>query len=69
MITHSPYVPLDVLATTLGLPHAWLRRETEAACLPCIRAGRYVRFDVQQVREHLRSRAIRETKTREEVPA
>ncbi len=69
MTTHSPYVPLDVLATTLGLPHAWLRRETEVGRLPCIRAGRYVRFDVEQVHEHLRSRAIRETKTREEVPA
>lgn len=62
-----PYVPLEVLAGELGLPLAWLRREVEAGRIPCIRAGRYLRFDVDQVREYLQRRA--EHEAREAVPA
>lgn len=60
------YVPLEVLATELGLPHAWLKREVQRGRIPHIKAGRFIRFSIAQVRGHLRRRAEAELPSQEQ---
>jgi hypothetical protein len=40
---------LNQLAERTGLPAAWLKREADAARVPCIRAGRLRMFDLHAV--------------------
>jgi hypothetical protein len=42
------------------LPLAWLKRETDAERIPCVRAGRAKMFNLQQVLTTLDDRAKRE---------
>lgn len=57
MLNGTTYVTLEVLAGNLGLPAAWLQRETLSGALPSILTGRGRRFDEASVREALRERA------------
>jgi hypothetical protein len=59
--TDETLVPLSVLATALGLPRLWLRDEALAGRIPCLRAGKRLRFHVEAVRACLVARAARET--------
>lgn len=47
---------LNQLSERTGLPAAWLRREADAARLPCIRAGRLRMFDLAAVLKALAER-------------
>jgi len=51
------FVSLDVLATSLALPMAWLRKQADAGAVPCLRIGRRRLFDVESVRAVLSKRA------------
>lgn len=53
-------ITLGSLALHTGLPTAWLRREADAGRIPCIRAGRLRRFDLDDVRAALRDRSAGE---------
>jgi excisionase family DNA binding protein len=47
---------LNQLAERTGLPAAWLKRETDAGRLRCIRAGRSRLFDLSTVLKALTER-------------
>ena len=49
----TKYLSVKQLAQTLGLPASWIRREALAGRLPCLRAGRSLRFDLAQVEASL----------------
>ncbi len=65
----SEYLPLDALATRLGLPRTWLKREADSGRLPYVQAGAHRRFDEDQVREHLRQQAERNAEALRGQPA
>lgn len=52
-----PFVTVRRAAKQLGLPAAWLRRETEAGRLPSIRAGKSRLVDPEMIRAALHDRA------------
>lgn len=54
--TASAFTSLRRTAAHLGLPVAWLRREADAARLPCLRAGRRRMFDIDAVAAALAER-------------
>lgn len=51
------FVPVDIAATRLGVPAAWLKTEAEAGRVPCLRAGRRLLMNVRMVRRALAERA------------
>ena len=51
------YVPLEVLASVLGLPRNWLRSEADTGRLPCLRIGRRRMFNIEAVEGALADRA------------
>lgn len=51
--TRETFEPLQVAAMKLGVPAAWLKSEAEAARVPCLRAGRRLLFNVEQVERAL----------------
>ena len=53
---HTKLIRLAELSDRTGLPIAWLRREADAGCLPCIRAGRVRMFDLVAVLKALAER-------------
>ncbi len=53
-------IRLEELSEKTGLPLAWLKRETDAERIPCVRAGRAKMFNLQQVLTTLDDRAKRE---------
>ena len=56
MKTEEPktrFLPLDALASALGLPRNWLRAQAEAGVIPCIRIGTRCLFDVESVRARI----------------
>ena len=57
METRSTFLPLDALATTLGLPRRWLADEIRAGRIPFLLAGGRKVFDPAQVRAVLLERA------------
>jgi hypothetical protein len=48
--THEPFITVAELSERTGLPIPWLKRETEAGRLPCIHAGKRIRYDFALVR-------------------
>ena len=48
------YLPLDVLATTLGLPRNYLKKLSQAGQVPFLDVGGRRRYDPIQVNEALR---------------
>ncbi|MFM9958854.1 MAG: helix-turn-helix transcriptional regulator [Phycisphaerales bacterium] len=57
---NNKFVRLNELARHTHLPAAWLRREAKAGRIPCIRAGRMLRFDVAEVVKSLAERQAAE---------
>ena len=57
MTDETKLVPLDALATLLGVPRTWLSGEARAGRLPCLRIGRRLLFDPRAVRAILADRA------------
>lgn len=53
----TAFVSLRSAAYTLGVPAAWLKREAKAGRVPCLFAGRQLRFNVGAVRDALERRA------------
>lgn len=53
----STFIALRQAASRLGVPIAWLRDEAEGGRVPCLRAGRRLLFNVDQVRSALKERA------------
>ena len=51
-----PFVPLDALASELGLPRQWARREAEAGRIPSLLINGRRLFDVETVRRVLLQR-------------
>ena len=51
-------MPLDVLATELGVSRAWLGDEVKAGRIPHLQAGGRRLFDVNTVRRALVQRAL-----------
>ena len=47
------FISLDALATTLGLPRAYLRRLAEQGKIPCLDVNGRLRFDEPAVRHAL----------------
>lgn len=54
------FITLGELAERTGLPSAWLQREADAGRVPCIRAGRQRRFDMEAVLHSLTKQRDRE---------
>ncbi len=50
-------VNINGLALSLRLPVAWLKRETMAGRIPCLKIGRRCLFNVDAVRKALAERA------------
>jgi len=46
----------DELSDHLNVPVSWVRRQTRLRTIPFIKAGRYVRFDLERVLEALNER-------------
>jgi len=68
MAVHSvfiEYLPLDALATTLGLPRPYLRRLTDEGRIPSLNVNGRLRFDELQVREALLSLAVVEAEAKQ----
>ena len=42
------------LSKALKVPISWLYQRTRLGAIPCIRIGKYVRFDLQEVMDFLR---------------
>ena len=51
------YIPLDALATRLGLPRTYLRNLAKEKLIPCLNVNGRLRFDEGSVREALRCMA------------
>ena len=43
------------IAERLGVPESWVRESARSGAMPCIRLGRYVRFDLADVEAWLES--------------
>jgi hypothetical protein len=52
----SKLLSLNQTAELTGLPAAWLKREADGGRIPCVRAGRFRRFDVKAVMLALEAR-------------
>ena len=37
------------IAEMLGVPESWVRESARSGAMPCVRLGRYVRFDLADV--------------------
>jgi len=42
-------VDAQAVAVRLGVPVTWVRDQARSGALPCVRLGRYVRFDLDDV--------------------
>ena len=51
------FVNLKTAAFELGVPAAWLRRESDAGRIPYLRAGRKILFNIEAVQNVLAERA------------
>lgn len=61
------FIPLDALATTLGIPRTWLRSLADSGDIPCLRVGRRRLFDPAGVGQALSQRAARPEAVESEV--
>ena len=48
---------LKEMAAILGVPVSWLYQRTRLNTIPCVRVGKYVRFEVDTVLAHLKERS------------
>lgn len=59
MSGNASFTTLRRLANRTGLSAAWLKAEAEAGRIPSLKAGRYLRFNVQAVERVLAERTTR----------
>jgi excisionase family DNA binding protein len=43
------------IAERVGVPETWVRESARSGAMPCVRLGRYVRFDLADVEEWIAS--------------
>jgi excisionase family DNA binding protein len=48
-------VDADAVAEHLGVPRSWVLESARSGAIPCVRLGRYVRFDLDDVEAWLAS--------------
>jgi len=41
------------IAERLGVPESWVRESARSGAMPCVRLGRYIRFDLGDVEKWL----------------
>ena len=46
---HGPLLKVEELAAALNVPVSWVYKKAEQGALPCLRVGRYLRFDLARV--------------------
>lgn len=61
--TNAKPLTAGQLAGALGLPESWLVSEAEGGRIPCLRAGRALRFNLRAVERALLRRAAIERRT------
>ena len=61
------FIPLEPLASKLGLPRNWLRAEADAGRIPCLKIGRRRLFNLETVRLILGGRAAESICTKEDL--
>lgn len=49
-------IDVQEMARILNVPVSWLYERTRVGTIPCVRIGKYVRFDPQEVLAFLRGR-------------
>ena len=47
---NAGFIPLEPLASKLGLPQYWLKAEADAGRIPCLKIGRRRLFNADAVR-------------------
>jgi excisionase family DNA binding protein len=57
----------DAVAQRLGVPRSWVLESARSGAMPCVRLGRYVRFDLADVEAWLESMQAARTADRVEV--
>ncbi len=50
-------VNVEEMAAILGVPVSWLYQRTCRNAIPCIRVGKYLRFETEVVLAHLKERS------------
>ena len=55
----SPLIDAAGAADLLGVPASWVLSEARSNRIPCVRLGRYVRFDACEVRAWATAKAAR----------
>jgi predicted DNA-binding transcriptional regulator AlpA len=48
-------VDSKVVAAELGVPHTWIEAQARAEAIPHVHLGRYVRYDLAEVRDWVKS--------------
>jgi excisionase family DNA binding protein len=56
-------------AATLNVPESWLRSQSRAGKLPSVRLGKYIRFDIADVKRALRERQTSAARSRSSRPS
>jgi excisionase family DNA binding protein len=51
----SALVDSKTVALELGVPHTWVEAQARAGAIPHVRLGRYVRYDLAEVRAWVES--------------
>ncbi len=44
------FVGISEVASFLGVPTTWIYQRTHKKTIPCIRLGKYVRFDLEKIK-------------------
>lgn len=47
----NPLIDANAAGELLGVPASWVRRAARNDDIPCRRIGRYVRFDLEELRQ------------------
>ena len=53
----TSFLPLDVVASRLGLPCKWIRDQADTGTIPCLKVNGRRLFDLESVRDALVERA------------
>lgn len=56
----EPFVTVDEVARILGVKRSWVYEKSAAGVIPCLRAGRYLRFRISDVLDALTAEADKE---------
>jgi hypothetical protein len=65
MSSTAPFLPLNPLATRLGLPRDWLREQADKGAIPCLMIGRRRFFDLEAVKSSLAARTTQQIREKQ----